>query len=142
MSVSADVAAPGAYALIPYVHVADLARSIAFYELLGFTLEDTHELEGTTVWAHLANRQSRLFLVLADAPIEPAAQAVLFYLWTDDVATLRDHLIANRVRVGVITFPPYMQGGEIRLEDPDRYVLLIGQLRRPAPLEDGARTPV
>jgi hypothetical protein len=29
--------------LIPFVHIADVQRSIAFYELLGFELKDTHE---------------------------------------------------------------------------------------------------
>jgi catechol 2,3-dioxygenase-like lactoylglutathione lyase family enzyme len=133
-------AAPGTFALIPYVHVADIARSIAFYGRLGLTLADTHELHGATVWAHLTNRESRLFLVLADAPIDPAAQAVLFYLWTDDVAALRDHLIANHVPVGAITYPPYMAGGEIRLVDPDRYVILVGQPRTSAAAPTAANT--
>lgn len=122
-------AEPSTYAMIPYVHVADLNRSIAFYRLLGFTLEDTHDFAGVPVWAHLTNDRSHLFLLLADAPIDPQAQAVLFYLWTTDVSALRDHLVANAVPVGVITHPPYMPAGEIRLEDPDRYVLLIGQIR-------------
>ncbi len=122
--------APATFALIPYVHVANLARSITFYELLGFTLKDTHELNGIRVWAHLTNAESRLFLVLADAPIDAQAQAILFYLWTADVAGLRDHLVANNVPVGVITHPPYMPAGEIRLEDPDHYVLLVGQVSR------------
>ncbi len=120
-------APPGTSTLIPYVHVADLARSIAFYQLLGFALEQTHDAEGVTVWASLRNTESRLFLILADAPIDATAQAVLFYLWTPDVATLRDHLIDNRVAVGPIIFPPYMPAGEIHLTDPDGYALLIGQ---------------
>ncbi len=124
------ITTPGPYALIPYVHVADLERSIAFYTLLGFTLEDTHNLHGETVWAHLANEQSRLFLVLADAPIAAHEQAVLFYLWTTDVNAVRQHLVDNNVPVGPITYPPYMAAGEIRLEDPDKYVLLIGQVKR------------
>ena len=124
------VAAPHTYALIPYVHVANLKRSIAFYTLLGFTLVDTHDFEGATVWAHLANETSRLFLMLADAPIDPQAQAVLFYLWTTDVGELRRHLLDNHIPVGPIGHPPYMPAGEIRLEDPDHYVLLIGQLPR------------
>jgi hypothetical protein len=122
-------AAPTAdtYALIPYVHVGDLDRSIEFYTLIGFVLEQTHNADGEMVWASLRNAESRLFLILADAPIDAGAQAVLFYLWTTDVGALRAHLIANSVPVGPIIFPPYMKGGEIRLADPDGYVLLIGQ---------------
>jgi hypothetical protein len=115
------------YTLIPYVHVADLQRSIAFYLLLGFVLEQTHDADGVTVWASLRNAESRLFLIVADAPIDAGAQAVLFYLWTSNVAGLRDKLRANNVPVAGIVFPPYMAGGEIRLTDPDGYVLLVGQ---------------
>jgi catechol 2,3-dioxygenase-like lactoylglutathione lyase family enzyme len=118
---------PETYALIPYVHVADLARSIAFYDLLGFTLEQTHDADGTTVWASLRNEQSRLFLILADAPIDAGAQAVLFYLWTANVRALRERLVAGGLRPSTIEIMPYMRGGEMRLSDPDGYALLIGQ---------------
>jgi len=127
MTNSAPIATAETYALIPYVHVADLQRSIAFYTLLGFALEQTHDAEGETVWASLRNAESRLFLILADAPIDAGAQAVLFYLWTTDVSAVRDQLIAHDVPVGPIIYPPYMHGGEIRLADPDGYGLLIGQ---------------
>jgi hypothetical protein len=40
---------------------------------------------------------------------------------------LRDHLSAQGVKVSAITYPQYMPKGEIRVEDPDGYVLLIGQ---------------
>ncbi len=126
----AVVTPPGAFAIIPYVHVANLTRSIDFYRLLGLELEETHAAGGITVWASLRTAQSRLFLIAADTPIDAGAQAILFYLWTTDVAALRDHLMAQRVPVGAITFPPYMPAGEIRLTDPDGYAILIGQ--RPA----------
>jgi hypothetical protein len=64
---------------------------------------------------------------LADAPIDAGAQAVQFYLWTADVVGLREHLLANRIPVRPIIHPPYMAGGEIRVTDPDGYVLLVGQ---------------
>jgi hypothetical protein len=118
---------PGTSALIPYVHVADLTRSIEFYRLVGLELEETHAAGGTTVWASLRNATSRLFLILAEAPIDAGAQAILFYLWTTDVGAMREHLMAHHIPVGALTFPPYMPRGEIRLTDPDGYVLLIGQ---------------
>jgi hypothetical protein len=40
---------------------------------------------------------------------------------------LRDHLLASGVRVSTITYPDYMAKGEVRVEDPDGYCLLIGQ---------------
>lgn len=84
----------------------------------------------------------------ADGPIDPRQQAVLFYMWTKDLAGLRAHLLASGVRSGgrllpshgspetdvvrsvafEITYPPYMPGGEMRLHDPDGCVVLIGQM--------------
>jgi len=40
---------------------------------------------------------------------------------------LREHLVASGVRVSPITYPDYMPKGEIRVDDPDGYTLLIGQ---------------
>src|SRR4051794_34639428 len=41
--------------LIPFVHVADVARSIAFYELLGFAVGDTHSPGERLDWASLSH---------------------------------------------------------------------------------------
>lgn len=71
-------------------------------------------------------------LAQADGPVDPAVQAILFYLYADDVAALREHLKRNSVEVSEVSRPFYMPEGEIRLTDPDGYVLLIGQ---PNPLK-------
>jgi predicted lactoylglutathione lyase len=39
--------------LIAFAHVADIQRPIAFYELLGLELNDTHEHDGRLDWAAL-----------------------------------------------------------------------------------------
>jgi hypothetical protein len=52
---------------------------------------------------------------------------VLFYLYSPNVVTLREHLRAEGVHVSSITYPDYMPKGEVRVEDPDGYTLLIGQ---------------
>ena len=44
------------------------------------------------------------------------------------VQALHDELEAAGVVVGAVEHPFYMPAGEIRLEDPDGYVLLVGQL--------------
>jgi hypothetical protein len=51
----------------------------------------------------------------------------LFYLYSPELIALREHLLGNGVKVSPITYPDYMPKGEIRVEDPDGYVLLIGQ---------------
>jgi hypothetical protein len=58
---------------------------------------------------------------------ESHQQAVLFYFYSPDLSALREHLLASGVQVSGITYPEYMPKGEIRVEDPDGYVLLIGQ---------------
>jgi len=121
--------------LTAYAHVADVARSVSFYRLLGLEVQSTHESEGVLVWALVARTgdpdgkaDARLMLALASGPIDAGSQAVLFYCWTPDVAGLHDELAAAGVTVGDVAYPFHMPSGEFRVEDPDGYVLLVGQL--------------
>jgi hypothetical protein len=54
-------------------------------------------------------------------------QAVLFYLYSPELIALREHLLASGVKAATIKYPEYMPKGEIRVDDPDGYCLLIGQ---------------
>jgi catechol 2,3-dioxygenase-like lactoylglutathione lyase family enzyme len=121
-------------ALTAYAHVADVARSVAFYRHLGLELESSYEADGKLVWALVARpgdaadgSRARLMLALASGPVDAGNQAVLFYCWTSDVEGLHDQLTAADVEVGEVTHPPHMRAGEFRAEDPDGYVLVIGQ---------------
>jgi catechol 2,3-dioxygenase-like lactoylglutathione lyase family enzyme len=115
--------------LIPMAHVANVQRSVDFYKLLGMELlgslkaSDSSELR----WAHVACEEAHLMLARASGPIIASDQAVLFYLYSPTLIALREHLIAAAVSVSPITYPEYMTKGEVRLVDPDGYVLLIGQ---------------
>ena len=72
--------------LVAFAHVADVARSIRFYADLGFRAARTVPPGGTApVWAWLESEAARLMLGQASAPVDPSAQAVLFYLYVDDV---------------------------------------------------------
>jgi catechol 2,3-dioxygenase-like lactoylglutathione lyase family enzyme len=114
--------------LVAYAHVADVQRSIDFYAYLGFEPTDvTLDDDGVTIWALLVSGSGRLMVSQADAEIEPRAQAVLFYVFTPDVAGLREKLVREGVPVGEIDHPEYMPNGVFRIEDPDGYVLLIAQ---------------
>ena len=115
-----------------YVHVEDVRRSIAFYQLLGFEIGDTLEREGQLNWASLRCAGAWFMVARAEGPIDARKQAVLFYLHTSDVAGLRERLIAAGITVGEIRSTDYMPGGEIRIEDPDGYTLLIGQVQVPS----------
>ena len=116
--------------LVPYAHVADVAASIDFYALLGFEVVSTVGGRGEGQWwAYLQSDRARLMLAAATAPIDPAEQAVLFYAYTDDIAALRTQLVAAKLKPSRIKRPAHMPAGEMRLEDPDGYVILVGQLR-------------
>lgn len=114
--------------LIPMAHVADVRRSADFYGLLGMQIRGClRNASDELQWAHIACEQAELMLTRASEPMIASQQAVLFYLYSPDLIALREHLLANGVGVSPITYPEYMRKGEIRVEDPDGYVLLIGQ---------------
>jgi catechol 2,3-dioxygenase-like lactoylglutathione lyase family enzyme len=113
--------------LIPFVHVSDLPRSIAFYELLGFEVGDTYEVAGELRWAALQHAHARIMLECASAPIDSRQQAVLFYLYAEDLYGLRDHLIAQGLPVGPIRDGSPGPEREIRISDPDGYCLMIAE---------------
>lgn len=114
--------------LVPMAFVADVARSVEFYGRLGFEVVNTVEHAGRLSWAMLKSGQARLMFSIASDPVDAAQQAVLFYLYTADVAATQAELRGRGVKVGDVTHPFYMPKGEVRVEDPDGYVLLIGQL--------------
>lgn len=133
------------HTLIPFAHVADIEASLAFYANLGFVpinvLRDAH---AGVRWAMLRSGNAAIMLARASGPIDAEQQAVLFYMYTHDVATLREALFSAGLadasasanagkpgaRVFPITHPDYMPAGEMRVHDPDGYVILVGQLRR------------
>ncbi len=81
---------------------------------------------------------------MSSGPIDAEQQAVLFYMYSDDVAGLRQHLLKSGLADGGdycgqlgpnngrsivfdVSYPDYMPAGEIRVADPDAYCILIGQ---------------
>lgn len=130
--------------LVPYAHVTDVEASLAFYALLGFaaqrTMKDAH---GRAFWALAQSEQAQIMFARADGPIDPEQQAVLFYMYSTDVAALRQRLLQGGLRDGTshgagsnevrrvvydVAHRDYMPGGELRIGDPDGYVILVGQL--------------
>jgi len=115
--------------LVAFAHVASVARSIRFYADLGFRVANTVEPAGhdAPVWAWLESENANLMVGLADGPVDASAQAVLFYLYFDDIRQVHAQLKALGHAPGEIRHPFYMPGGECRLEDPDGYVLMLAQ---------------
>lgn len=138
---------PTINALVPFVHVASVDESLAFYAHLGFTPDmRLADQSDRAFWASAVSGKAKIMFAQASGPINPDDQAVLFYMYADDVRALRAHLLAKSLHDGSafgggpgpnsgrrvvfeVTQPHYMPSGEIRVHDPDGYVILVGQLR-------------
>jgi hypothetical protein len=114
--------------LIPFVHVEDVERSIAFYYHLGFVVESIYKYRGTPVWAELQSEGAQLMVSTDGDPIDPAGQGVLFYLYSSDLAALREQLLAAELHVGEISDGTPGPREEMRLTDPDGYVLMVARV--------------
>jgi catechol 2,3-dioxygenase-like lactoylglutathione lyase family enzyme len=117
--------------LIPFVHVDDVDRAIAFYHQLGFVLTSVCKYRGTPVWAELESEQAQLMVSTDGDSIDPAGQGVLFYLYSPDLAALRRQLLAAGIDAGEIEDGTPGPREEMRLTDPDGYVLMVAQLDPP-----------
>ena len=140
---------------VPMAHVRNVDRSIEFYSLLGFRCESRFSDEVGTYYASMRSEQAEIMFSRASGPITAGEQAVLSYMYSDDVCGLRQHLLAKglldvgrvpgelrpgdhatgkAIAEGAAVFeiisPFYMQEGELRVHDPDGYVILIGQAER------------
>lgn len=116
--------------LVAFAHVASVQRSIDFYADLGFKVANTVVPAGRSapVWAWLESEKANLMVGLADGPIDASQQAVLFYLYFDDIKQTHAALSELGHFPGEIKTPFYMPGGECRLQDPDGYVLMLAQI--------------
>jgi catechol 2,3-dioxygenase-like lactoylglutathione lyase family enzyme len=114
--------------LIPFVQVADVGRSIAFYELLGFEVTGTYVHEGTLDFAALESGSAHTMLVRAAGAIDPREQKVRFYLYVEDLDALRRHLIDNGVGAGPIVDGTPGPEREMTVRDPDGYCLMIAEI--------------
>lgn len=113
--------------LVPMVFVADVERSIAFYKHLGFEVGNTFTEQGATrpTWAWLQCGEAQLMLAKASHAILADQQTVLFYLYTDNVATAHAALAEVGLEPGEISKPFYAPRGEFEVKDPDGYTLMI-----------------
>jgi predicted enzyme related to lactoylglutathione lyase len=114
--------------LVPFAHVTDVDRSVAFYERLGF--EPHHEAMsgGRRMWAFLERGDARLMVAEADGAFDPEAQGVIFYLYTRDLDALRARLLDRGVEAGKITTGGPGPDRQLELADPDGYVLMVAEI--------------
>ncbi len=87
-------------------HVADVQRSVDFYGLLGMEVRGSlRNPSGELQWVHLASEHAHLMFTRALEPATASQRAVLFYLYSPNLIALRDHLLANGVKVSLISHP-------------------------------------
>jgi catechol 2,3-dioxygenase-like lactoylglutathione lyase family enzyme len=107
------------------LHVADVRRSIHFYELLGFELIDTEGDPTCPGWARMHCEGGALMFLQAEEPLDPSRPSIFLVLYAPDLPALREYLLANGIPVPPINFPAYMPSGNISLRDPDNNIVEI-----------------
>ena len=120
--------------LVPMIPVIDVERSIDFYKLLGFAVGNRVPREGRMDWVWLyspsaANwrRGPNLMLSRSEDAIDPAMRRVLFYFYATDLVALRGELARAGRNPGPIKYPEYLPKGELAIQDPDGYCLMLAQ---------------
>lgn len=114
--------------LVPFVRVAEVERSVTFYHHLGFSPKEVYEYRGQLVWAALRSEGAEIMFERSNEPVDPAGQSVLFYLYSDDLSALREQLLAAGIPAGAIEDGSPGPREEMRLTDPDGYVLMVAQI--------------
>jgi hypothetical protein len=112
---------------VAMAHVADVEASMDFYCRLGFEVGNVIVAEGETrpAWAFLEYREARLMLARASEPVVAAQQAVLFYLYYDNIDAEHTRLREAGMNPGPMSYPFYCPKGEFPLSDPDGYCLML-----------------
>jgi hypothetical protein len=113
--------------IVAMIHVKSVPDSIEFYRKLGLDVGNTFTPSGQEEpsWAWLYSGEAQLMVTKADEPVIASQQAVLFYVYCEDVDAKRAELESMGVLVGPMQYPFYSPKGEFRIQDPDGYVLMI-----------------
>jgi catechol 2,3-dioxygenase-like lactoylglutathione lyase family enzyme len=112
--------------LIPMLPVKSMPESVAFYEKLGFGVENRNDDWG---WAMLRLDECRLMVDQSIRGHGPRHSVV--YLYPDDVVTYHRQVRANGLEVPDLDVTFYGMT-EFRIEDPDGNRLWVGQARTAA----------
>jgi hypothetical protein len=117
----------GVTQLVPFVHVRNVAGSLSFYRHFGFEVANTYVQAGELVWCSLVSGGARLMLAKADAPVVAEEQAVLFYLYAEDLDALREQLLHAGIDAGPIVDGSPGPEREMRVSDPDGWCLMVAE---------------
>ena len=115
--------------LVPMQPVRRLADAVAFYDKLGFAVEERNDDWG---WARLACGDCRIMLDQSINPHPGLPRAAVLYLYPDDIVAY--HRAVRERGLGVPDLDTTFYGmTEFRIDDPDGNRLWIGQDTGAAP---------
>ena len=118
----------GFKSVVALIHVADVLRSVEFYQKMGFELgkQPLKNEQGVAIFAMLHRGQaSQIMVTLTGRPLNPGAQDMMFYLYVDNMPAYRQQLIERGVKVGEVKYPFWSPGGEFRVDDPDGWSWIV-----------------
>lgn len=113
----------------PMLHAAEVERSMAFYEQLGFKLIDTDRGKPLG-WARLHCEGGAVMLLRGEEPLDAPVRGFLFCMYCPDLPALREQLLSAGIKVSPIRYPGYMPSGEVQFSDPDGYSIIISHWGR------------
>lgn len=119
---------------VPVVYVADVSRSMAFYELLGLTAQDRGQ-DGEWRWAYLKSGDVGILLAASNSVLSVDPGPVVLYLRTDDLDAVAARLSDGGADVERMGYPAHAPGGELKIVDPDGHGVMIGQVTGTSPAQ-------
>jgi catechol 2,3-dioxygenase-like lactoylglutathione lyase family enzyme len=119
--------------LVPFLHVSDVARSIRFWEALGFRVVKRYEPNGRLEFAGLeSTAAAKVMLARVDrvSELDPDQPTPGFlYLYTPDLHAFRKRLLEHGIEAGEITDGPGPgPNREMCLRDPDGHGHMVAEL--------------
>ena len=109
--------------LIPMLPVRSMPESVAFYQKLGFSIEQRND---DWRWAMLRFDECRLMLDESISAHPGMAHSSVLYLYPDDISGFHEQVRRNGLSVPGLEVTFYGMT-EFRIEDPDGNRLWIGQ---------------
>jgi predicted enzyme related to lactoylglutathione lyase len=120
------------------LYVTDLARSARFYQLLGYAEQASGQ---DSEWAYRYLKTGACGLLLAaGTTVARQTGPVTLYLQVHDADAVAGELRAAGVPVEHLGHPDHAPGGELKVTDPDGYVLLLGQVTGAPPAQGSSET--
>lgn len=121
----------------PMFHVPDVRATTAWYELIGFRLEEANESDGVMDWALLSFGEGRVMFNAGGKRTNDERREVDLYVDTDEVELLYARL-SGRVEITKDLYETFYGMREFIVRDPNGFWVTFGQPSG-APTGEGAQ---